>query len=128
MYQNKHLIYWINRYPKAMDLTLEDLVEALQYKLPGMTLECTKFRGGFEIFMPIEGVTYINDDGLPRQHYFIINVDAIKNAIRIYVYKEEYLSVEFSQIRASFCDVIDAIKEYVKEHRTIDKLLSKIIS
>lgn len=128
MYLNKHLIYWINRYPKTMDLTLEDLMEALQYKLPQMSLECTKFRGGFEIFIPIEGVTYTNDDGLLRQHYFIITVDEIKNAIRIYIYKEEYLSIDFTQIRAPFCEIIHAIKEYVKEHRTVDKMLSKIIS
>jgi hypothetical protein len=128
MYQNKHLIYWINRYPKTMDLTLEDLMEAFQYKRPGMTLECTRFRGGFEIFIPIEGVTYINDDGMVRQHYYIINVDSIKNAIRIYIYKEEYLSVGFTQIRDSFCDLVQAIKEYVKEHRSVDKLLSKMNS
>jgi hypothetical protein len=126
MYLNKHLIYWINRYPKTMDLTLEDLMEALQYKRPAMTLECTRFRGGFEIFIPIEGVTYINDDGMIRQHYFIINVDSIKNAIRIYIYKEEYLSIDFSEIRSNFFDLIHAIKEYVKEHRNVDKLLSKI--
>ena len=128
MYQNKHLLYWINRYPKTMDLTLEDLLEAIQYKLPGMKLESTKFRGGFEIFIPIEGVTYINDDGLERQHYFIITVDSFKNAIRIYIYKEEQLIASFAEIRNSFCTITQAIKEYVKEHRTIDKMLSKIIS
>ena len=128
MYLNKHLIYWINRYPKTMDLDLEDLIEALQYKLPGMDLEGTKFRGGFEIFIPIEGVTYTNDDGLMRQHYFIITVDSFKNAIRIYIYKEERLNADFAQIRIPFCSIIDAIKEYVKEHGAVDKLLSKIIS
>jgi len=128
MYLNKHLIYWINRYPKTMDLDLEDLIEALQYKLPGMDLEGTKFRGGFEIFIPIEGVTYTNDDGLMRQHYFIITVDSFKNAIRIYIYKEERLNAGFAQIRIPFCSIIDAIKEYVKEHRSVDQLLSKIIS
>jgi len=128
MYQNKHLIYWINRYPKTMDLTLEDLIEALQYKLPGVTLEGTKFRGGFEIFLPIEGVTYTNEDGLTRQHYFIITVDSIKNAIRIYIYKEEWLNAGFDQIRAPFFTIINALKEYLKEHQAIDKLLSKIIS
>jgi hypothetical protein len=128
MYLNKHLIYWINRYPKTMDLTLEDLMEALQYKRPGMTLECTRFRGGFEIFIPMEGVTYTNEEGLQRQHYFIISVDSIKNAIRVYIYKEECLGIDFAQIRGSFCDLIQAIKEYVKEHRSVDKLLSKIKS
>jgi len=128
MYLNKHLICWLTRYPKAMDLTLEDLVEGLQYKLPGTTMEGTKFNGGFEIFIPIEGVIYINDDGLERQHYFIITVDSIKCAIRTYIYREEKLSADFSQIRAPFCNIIDAIKEYVKEHRSIDKFLSKIIS
>jgi hypothetical protein len=128
MYQNKHLIYWINRYPKSMDLTLEDLLEALQYKRPGMTLECARFRGGFEIFIPMEGITYINEDGMERQHYYIINVDSIKSAIRIYIYKEEYLAIDFAQIRENFCDLINAVKEYMKEHRTVDKMLSKIIS
>jgi hypothetical protein len=128
MYLNKHLIYWINRYPKTMDLTLEDLAEALHYKLPEMGLEGTKFRGGFEIFIPIEGITYTNDDGLERQHYFIITVDSIKNAIRIYIYKEELLNADFSAIRITFLNIVDAIKEYVKEHGSIDKMLSKIIS
>jgi len=128
MYLDKHLIYWINRYPKTMELTLEDLMEALQYKLPGMDLEGTKFRGGFEIFIPIEGVTYINDDGLERQHYVIITVDSIKNAIRTYIYKEERLNASFAQIRISFCSVMAAIKEYVREHQSVDKLISKIIS
>lgn len=128
MYLNKHLIYWINRYPKTMDLTLEDLAEALQYKLPGMNLEGTKFRGGFEIFIPIEGVTYTNEDGQVRQHYFVITVDAIKNAIRVYIYKEEELNGDFVSIRTPFLYVVNAIKEYVKEHRTVDKMLSKIIS
>lgn len=128
MYLNKHLIYWINRYPKTMDLTLEDLAEALQYKLPGMNLEGTKFREGFEIFIPIEGVTYTNEDGLMRQHYFIITVDSIKNAIRIYIYKEELLNADFTAIRIPFLTIIDAIKEYVKEHRSVDKMLSKIIT
>lgn len=127
MYLNKHLIYWITRYPKSMDLTLEDLLEALHYKLPGMEMEGTNFRGGFEIFIPIEGVTYINDDGLDRQHYFIITVDSIRCAIRIYIYREEKLAADFSLIRNPFCNIIDAIKEYVKEHRSIDKFLSKII-
>jgi hypothetical protein len=117
----------MNRYPKTMDLDLEDLMEALQYKLPGMVLEGTKFRGGFEIFIPIEGVTYTNKDGLQRQHYFIITVDSIKNAIRIYIYKEEHLDADFAQIRIPFCNIIHAIKEYVKEHRAVDKLLGKII-
>ena len=121
-------MYWINRYPKTMELALEDLMEALQYKLPGITLEGTRFRGGFEIFIPIEDVTYINEDGLARQHYFIITVDTIKNAIRIYIYKEECLNAGFDQIRTPFCSIINAIKEYVKEHQAIDKLLSKIIS
>ena len=128
MYLNKHLIYSITRYPKTMDLDLEDLMEALQYKLPGMDLEGTKFRGGFEIFIPIEGVTYTNDDGLMRQHYFIITVDSIKKAIRIYIYKEERMNANFARIRIDFCSIIDAIKEYVKEHRSVDKLLSKMIS
>ena len=111
-----------------MDLTLEDLTEALQYKLPGIVFESTRFRGGFEIFIPIEGMNYLNDDGLMRQHYFIITVDSIKNAIRLYIYKEDLLNAEFSSIRASFCTFIFAIKEYVKEHRTVDKLLGKIIT
>lgn len=128
MYMNKHIIYWITRYPKTMDLVLEDLMEALRYKLPQMDLEGTTFRGGFEIFIPIEGVTYTNDDGLVRQHHFIITVDSIKNAIRLYIYKEEKLNANFSQIRGPFCTIIEALKEYVKEHRTIDQLLSKIIS
>ena len=128
MYLNKHLIYWINRYPKTMDLDLEDLMEAIQYKLPGMDLEGTKFGGGFEIFLPIEGITYTNDDGLERRHYFIITVDSIKNAIRIYIYKEERLNADFAAIRIPFGHIIHAIKEYVKEHRYVDKLLSKIIS
>lgn len=128
MYLDKHLIYWINRYPKTMELTLEDLIEALQYKLPGMDLEGTKFRGGFEIFIPIEGVTYINDDGLERQHYVIITVDSIKNAIRTYIYKEERLNASFARIRIPFCSIMVAIKEYVREHQSVDKLISKIIS
>lgn len=127
MYLNKHLICWITRYPKTMDLNLEDLLEALPYKLPEMELEGTKFRGGFEIFIPIEGVTYTNDEGLERRHYFIITVDSIKNTIRIYIYKEERLNADFAQIRVPFCRIIDAIKEYVKEHGAVDKLLSKII-
>lgn len=127
MYLNKHLFYWINRYPKTMDLTLEDLTEALQYKLPGIVFESTKFRGGFELFIPIEGVTYLNDDGLTRQHYVVITVDSIKNAIRLYIYKEDQLNAEFLSIRTAFCTIIHAIKEYVKEHRTVDKLLGKII-
>jgi hypothetical protein len=110
-----------------MDLTLEDLMEALQYKLPGMALEGTKFRGGFEIFIPIEGVTYTNDDGLERQHYFIITVDSFKNSLRTYIYKEEQLNSGFAEIRIPFCYIVHAIKEYVKEHRCVDKLLSKII-
>ena len=128
MYLNKHVICSIIRYPKTMDLDLEDLMEALQYKLPGMDLEGTKFRGGFEIFIPIEGVTYTNDDGLERQHYFIITVDSIKNAIRIYIYKEEHLNAGFAEIRIPFCRIIEAIKEYVKEHRAVDKLLGRIIT
>ena len=127
MYLNKHLICSITRYPKTMDLDLEDLLEALQYKLPGMDLEGSKFRGGFEIFIPIEGVTYTNDDGLARQHYFIITVDSIKNIIRIYIYREEFLSAGFAEIRIPFCNIVHAIKEYVKEHRAVDKLLGKII-
>jgi hypothetical protein len=111
-----------------MDLTLEDLTEALQYKLPGIVFESTKFRGGFELFIPIEGITYLNGDGLTRQHYFVITVDSIKNAIRLYIYKEDQLNAEFLSIRAPFCMIIHAIKEYVKEHRTVDKLLGKIIS
>lgn len=128
MYLDKHLIYWINRYPKTMELTLEDLMEALQYKLPEMDLEGTKFRGGFEIFIPIEGVTYINDDGLERQHYVIITVDSIKNAIRTYIYKEERLDASFAQIRISFCSIMTAIKEYIREHQSVDKLISQIMS
>jgi len=128
MYLNKHVICSIIRYPKTMDLDLEDLMEALQYKLPGMDLEGTKFRGGFEIFIPIEGVTYTNDDGLERQHYFIITVDSIKNAIRIYIYKEEQLNAGFAQIRIPFCSIMAAIKEYIREHQSVDKLISKIIS
>ena len=128
MYLDKHLFYWINRYPKTMDLTLEDLTEALQYKLPGIIFESTKFRGGFEIFIPVDGVTYLNDDGQTRQHYFVITVDSIKNAIRLYIYKEDLLNAEFSSIRTSFSTIIHAIKEYIKEHRTVDKLLGKIIS
>ncbi len=128
MYLNKHLVYWINRYPKLLDLTLEDLMEALQYKLPEMTLEGTKFRGGFEIFIPIDGLTYVNEDGQERQHYFIITVDSIKNAIRIYIYKEEHLNAGFAEIRITFYHIIHAVKEYMKEHRSVDKLLSKISS
>jgi len=128
MYLNKHLICSLTRYPKMMDLDLEDLMEALQYKLPGMDLEGTKFRGGFEIFIPIEGVTYTNVDGLVRQHYFIVTVDLIKNAIRTYIYKEERLNADFALIRVPFCRIIHAIKEYVKEHRAVDKLLSRIIT
>jgi hypothetical protein len=111
-----------------MDLSLDDLVEALRYKIPGVTLECTKFSGGFEIFIPIEGVTYTNDEGLSRQHYFVITVDAIKSAIRLYIYKEDCLNAEFDLIRQPFCQLMNAIKEYVKEHRSVDKFLSKIIS
>jgi hypothetical protein len=128
MYLNKHLICSITRYPKSIDLDLEDVMEALRYKLPQMDLEGSKFRGGFEIFIPIEGVTYTNDEGLERQHYFIITVDSIKNAIRIYIYKEEKLNASFAEIRIPFCGIIHAIKEYIKEHRTVDKMLSKIIS
>jgi hypothetical protein len=128
MYLNKHILYWITRYPKTMDLSLEDLMEALRYKLPQMDLEGTTFRGGFEIFIPIENATYTNDDGLLRQHYFIITADSIKNAIRLYIYKEEKLNADFAQIRISFCIIIHALKEYVKEHRTVDQLLSKLIS
>ncbi len=83
MYLNNHLIYWITRFPKTMDLTLEDLMEALRYKLPGTHFEGTTFRGGFEIFIPIDGVQYENEDGLMRQHYFIITVDSIRNAVRL---------------------------------------------
>lgn len=128
MYLNNHLIYWITRYPKTMDLTLEDLTEALRYKLPGIYFEGTKFRGGFEIFIPIDGVNYENADGLMRQHHFIITVDSIKNAIRLYIYKEEQLNTNFAPIRVQFCRIMYSIKEYVKEHRNIDTLLSKIIS
>lgn len=111
-----------------MDLTLEDLTEALQYKLPEMNFEGTKFRGGFEIFIPIEGLTYTNNDGLTRQHYFIITADSFKNAIRLYIYKEDQLNADFANIRDPFINIINAIKEYVKEHRSVDKLLGKIIS
>ena len=128
MYLNKHLIYWINRYPKTMELSLEDLTEALRYKLPGIEMEAAVFRGGFEIFIPIAGITYINDEGLERQHYFVITVDTIRNAIRLYIYKEELLCMDFASIREPFCTIMNAIKEYVKEHRTVDKLLGKIIS
>jgi hypothetical protein len=128
MYRNNHLIYWITRFPKAMDLTLEDLMEALRYKLPGLYFEGTTFRGGFEIFIPIDGVQYENEDGLMRQHYFIITVDSIKNAIRLYIYKEDRLNTEFAPIRVQFCRIMYSIKEYVKEHTTVDKMLSKIIS
>ena len=128
MYLNKHLIYWIHRYPKTMDLDLEDLTEALQYKVPGMPMESTKFRGGFEIFIPMEGITYTNEDGLQRQHYFIVAVDSIRNAIRLYIYKEETLDASFAPIRISFNHVVDALKEYMKEHRSVDKLLGKIIN
>ena len=128
MYLNKHLFYWINRYPKTMDLTLEDVTEALQYKLPGTVFESTKFRGGFELFIPIADATYLNDDGLERQHYFVITVDTIKNAVRLYIYMEDRLHAEFSSIRVPFCTIIHAIKEYIKEHRTVDKFLGKIMS
>lgn len=128
MYLNKHIIYWVTRYPKTMDLGLEDLMEALRYKLPGIEPEGTRFRGGFEIFIPIKDVTYINDEGLERQHYFIVTVDTIRSAIRLYVYKEENLNAEFNLVRLPFCKLMQAIKEYVKEHRTVDKWLSKLIS
>ena len=128
MYLNKHLIYWVTRYPKTMDLTLEDVMDALRYKLPGIQLEGTKFRGGFEIFIPIKDVTYINDEGLERQHYFIVTVDTIRCAARLYIYKEESLNAEFHLVREPFCQLMHTIKEYVKEHRTVDKFLSKLIS
>lgn len=128
MYLNKHLIYWVTRYPKTMDLTLEDVADALRYKLPGIELEGTKFRGGFEIFIPIKDVTYINDEGLERQHYFIVTVDTIRCAVRLYIYKEESLNAEFHLVREPFCKLMHTIKEYVKEHRTVDKFLSKLIS
>jgi hypothetical protein len=128
MYLNKHLIYWITRYPKTMDLALEDLMEAFKYKLPGVETEGAKFRGGFEIFIPINDVTYMNDEGIERQHYFIVTVDTIRSAIRLYIYKEEKLDVEFNKVRVPFCQLMQAIKEYVKEHRSVDKWLSKIIS
>jgi hypothetical protein len=128
MYLNKHLIYWVTRYPKTMDLTLEDVTEALRYKLPGIELEGTKFRGGFEIFIPIKDITYINDEGLERQHYFIVTVDTIRCAVRLYIYKEESLNAEFNLVREPFCQLMHTIKEYVKEHRTVDKLLSKLIN
>ncbi len=124
---NKHLIYWINRYPKTMSLELEDLVEGLQYKLPDMDMEYTKFRDGFEIFIRMEGVTYPNEEGLTRQHYIVITVDAMKNAIRLYIYKEEQLTASFNDVRDPFCRVVQAVKEYVKEHQAVDKLLGKII-
>lgn len=91
-------------------------------------MEGTRFSDGFEIFIPIEGVTYINEDGLERQHYFIITVDSIKCAIRIYIYQEDKLNADFSQIRIPFLAITAAVKEYVKEYRSIDKFLSKIMS
>lgn len=122
---NKHLIYWITRFPKTMSIELEDLAEALQYKIPGIELNGTNFRGGFEIFIPMDGITYSNEEGLLRQHYIIITVDSIRNAIRIYIYKEEKLTAAFDLIREPFCQVIEAVKEYVKEHKAVDKLLYK---
>lgn len=124
---NKHLIYWLTRFPKTMSIELEDLTEAIQYKIPGKELNSTKFRGGFEIFVPMDGITYSNDEGLLRQHYIIITADTIRNAIRIYIYKEEKLTAAFDLIREPFCEVIEAVKEYVKEHKAVDKLLCKII-
>ncbi len=127
MYLNKHLIYWINRFPKTMSIELEDLMEALRYKLPGFEMEGTEFRGGFEIFIRLEGVTYINDDGLERQHYIVVTADSIRNAIRIYIYKEEKLTAGFDLIREPFCAVMQAVREYVKEHQAVDKLIGKFI-
>jgi hypothetical protein len=121
---NKHLIYWISRFPKAMSLELEDLLEALQYKIPGIEMDGTTFRGGFEIFIRLDGVTYANDEGLLRQHYIVVTVDSIKNAIRIYIYKEEKLTASFDMIREPFCQVIAAVKEYLKEHKAVDRLLT----
>lgn len=127
MYLNKHLIYWINRFPKTMSIELEDLMEALRYKLPGFEMEGTEFRGGFEIFIRLEGVTYINDDGLERQHYIVVTADSIRNAIRIYIYKEENLTAGFDLVREPFCAVMQAVREYVKEHQAVDKLIGKFI-
>ena len=121
---NKHLIYWISRFPKAMSLELEDLLEALHYKIPGIELEGTSFRGGFEIFIRLEGVMYSNDEGLLRQHYIVVTVDCIKNAVRVYIYKEERLTASFDMIREPFCQVIGAVKEYLKEHKAVDRLLT----
>jgi hypothetical protein len=92
-----------------------------------MDMEFTKFRDGFEIFIRMEGVTYPNEEGLTRQHYIVITVDAMKNAIRLYIYKEDKLTVAFNEVRDPFCRVVQAVKEYVKEHQAVDKLLGKII-
>lgn len=127
MYLNKHLIYWINRYPKSMSLELEDLTAALRYKLPEMDMEGTEFRGGFEVFIRLDGLTYFNDEGMQRQHYIVVTVDTIRNAIRIYIYKEEKLTAGFDLVREPFCAVIEAIREYVREHQAVDRLIGKIM-
>ncbi|HRO69781.1 MAG TPA: hypothetical protein PK951_05355 [Chitinophagaceae bacterium] len=124
---SNHLIYWIARFPKTMTIELDDLVEALQYKIPGIELSGTNFRGGFEIFIPMDGLTYSNDEGLLRQHYIVITVDSIRNAVRVFIYKEEKLTATFDMIREPFCEVVGAVKEYIKEHKAVDKLLCKFI-
>jgi hypothetical protein len=120
-------MYWMTRYSKNINLTLADLRVAFHYKLPGMDFEGTEFKGGFEFFSPIEGVQYENDEGIMRQHYFIITVDTIRNTVRIYIYKEDQLSADFMEIRNLFCTIIDATKEYLKEHRNVDKLMDKLV-
>lgn len=127
MYLNKHLVYWIVRYSKTVNVTLDDLQTALRYKLPEMQFEGAEFAGGFEIFSPIEGMMYQHKDGVLRQHYFVITADSIKNALRVYIYKEELLTAEFSDIRANFCKIVEGIKEYLKEHKSVDKILGELI-
>jgi len=120
-------VFWITRYSKNINLTLDNLQTALQYKLPDMQFEGAAFSWGFEIFSPIEDVKYMHTDGVMRQHYFVITVDCIKNAIRVYIYKEELMMADFFQIRASFFKITESIKEYMKEHKHVDKMISDLI-
>lgn len=127
MYLNKHLVFWITRYAKSTNLSLDDLQTALRYKLPDLQFEGASFTGGFEIFSPIDGVEYMHSNGVMRQHYFVITADTIKNAIRVYIYKEELLSADFAMVRRSFCRITEGIREYLKEHQHIDRLIGNLI-
>lgn len=115
---DKYTMYSTTRFNKKIELMREDLIAAYAYKLQVEPCHSFDFAGGFEIGIPIEG---------SNQH-FVVVADVVKNVIWIYIEKEELVDhLPFGVLRDTMINIYAATKEYLKEHRKVDKVLCELV-